>query len=203
MSVDTFSDEVKKLIFKIHTAFEGVALDDGIGIFEANALDDYFEKGSEVCNYAHQRDRSETQFMGWKSLLAKVSDFGWSSAAWWFMDSKGRRFTLPAFLISLLLYRRYEYEYQMMKNCEKDDRTFCICDTDFNLPYKFSSFEFCHELLLVLSKDQVDCVKDFASLMISYPCPACPEEKKDYQKLNEDLNVYLNIINKEDLNNKT
>lgn len=149
MSVDNFSDEVRKLIFKIHTAFDGVALDDGIGIIEANALDDYFEKCSQECNNAHQRDRSETQLMGWESLLTKVSDFGWSSAAWWFMDSKGRRFTLPAFLISLLIYRRYEY--QTMKHREKDNHAFCICDTDFNLPYKFSSFEFCHELLRVLS----------------------------------------------------
>ena len=79
------------LCMQIEAAFTGVTLGDGIGLWEAQGLDDC--ESEETC--AQYREGDEK--VDWKAIHPDVLDRCSSSLS--FFDAAGFRFHLPAFLI--------------------------------------------------------------------------------------------------------
>jgi len=79
---------------QMRSAFHGVELGDGIGIHEANGLDDYADE-SELARLRALDERQD-----WQNLDADTLEHFYSAPS--FFDSQGFVFHLPAFLIATL-----------------------------------------------------------------------------------------------------
>lgn len=84
----------ESLRLQIEESFNRVQLDDGIGLFEAQGIDDYETK--EKCAEYRKKDEKEN----WRVLNYKHLDSCHSSLS--FFDPKGMRFHLPAYLLQAL-----------------------------------------------------------------------------------------------------
>lgn len=76
---------------KIREAFKGVELGDGIGLWQAQAIDDYKSKEEQLV--ARVRDVKND----WQ--LIPTADLFYCDSSLTFFDEKGMRFHLPAFII--------------------------------------------------------------------------------------------------------
>ncbi|MBD3672659.1 MAG: hypothetical protein HUJ26_03940 [Planctomycetaceae bacterium] len=83
------ASRIKKLI---EDAFAGVFLEDGVGLLEGQAIDDYAKPDVQ----ATARSKDETE--DWTQIPADQLNSAQSSLS--FFDSKGMRFHLPAFLLA-------------------------------------------------------------------------------------------------------
>lgn len=81
----------EQLIEKIDTAFADVVLGDGIGLFEAQAIDDY--ESQEVQKTQREKDEK----INWRSITNEALLSCRSSLS--FFDADGMRFHLPAFIV--------------------------------------------------------------------------------------------------------
>lgn len=81
----------EELITKIRTAFKGVELEDGIGLWEAQGVDDYADRKTIL----ELREKDERK--NWNNIPYKELAICESSIS--FFDAKGMRFCLPQFLI--------------------------------------------------------------------------------------------------------
>jgi hypothetical protein len=86
---------------QIKAAFAGVTLGDGLGLYEANAIDDYQTKESQ----AEFREKDEKD--DWLKLTSEAINDGYSSLT--FFDAQGMRFHLPAFML-LDLEKEYKFD---------------------------------------------------------------------------------------------
>lgn len=84
--------ELDPLIQEIHDAFEGIALDDGIGLLEANGLDDY-ASDKELAELRSKDERTD-----WEKIEIQQLNYCYVSPD--YMDARGYYFHLPAFLIA-------------------------------------------------------------------------------------------------------
>jgi hypothetical protein len=82
----------ERLKEQIRAAFAGVKLGDGVGLHEAQGLDDYASE--EKC----AEYRASDEKGNWQALGAKQLNECYSSLS--FFDSEGMRFHLPAYLIA-------------------------------------------------------------------------------------------------------
>ncbi|MGI0119665.1 DUF6714 family protein [Zooshikella sp. RANM57] len=73
-------------------AFEGVELEDGIGLWEAQAIDDYEPK--DIQREARKKDEK----IDWQNI--SYDDIFYCDSSLSFMDEKGLRFHIPAFIIA-------------------------------------------------------------------------------------------------------
>ncbi len=80
-----------ELIKEIETAFSEVSLGDGIGLFEAQALDNY--ESEEV----QKKQREKDEKNNWRSIAYEVLQSYHSSLS--FFDPNGMRFHLPAYMV--------------------------------------------------------------------------------------------------------
>ncbi|HEV3143920.1 MAG TPA: DUF6714 family protein [Gemmataceae bacterium] len=76
----------------IKDAFAGIRLGDGVGLFEAQAIDDYADAATRQA----ARSRDETD--DWSAISADDLNQCYSSLS--FFDAEGMRFHLPAFLLA-------------------------------------------------------------------------------------------------------
>jgi hypothetical protein len=90
------------LILQITTAFNNVKLEDGIGLSEANAIDDY--KDEAFKNECKKNDEK----LKWSAIPSTELNEYYNSLS--FFDSKGMRFHLPAFMICEI---KGEYRFGM------------------------------------------------------------------------------------------
>ena len=124
--IQNFAPRVDEVVSRIAIAFSETKLGDGIGLFEANGLDDY------ATNEELVRLRASDEKLDWKSIsfddLAKC----YSSPS--FFDAQGFVFHLPAFLIAELndrhpfgfvdrIYRSEEHPKGWRKLLTADQRT--------------------------------------------------------------------------------
>lgn len=86
----------------IRDAFAGVTLGDGIGLGEAQALDDY------ASNEVRAACRADDEKSDWTAIAVEVLNQHSSSPS--FFDAEGMRFHLPAYLIADL-DGVYEHEF--------------------------------------------------------------------------------------------
>ncbi|MEM9622908.1 MAG: DUF6714 family protein [Pseudomonadota bacterium] len=78
----------------IQSAFHGVALGEGIGLWQAQAIDDYADEA------AAQRARRQDEQMDWTRI--PVAQLKQCDSSLCFFDAAGMRFHLPAFLCAEL-----------------------------------------------------------------------------------------------------
>ena len=86
----------EKLILEIKEAFKNVKLEDGIGIFEADELDAC--SSDKKIQKAKIKDRS--WWNDWKNIEEK--HIAYYSSVMCFMDSKGIKWAIPAYMIYAL-----------------------------------------------------------------------------------------------------
>jgi hypothetical protein len=81
----------EELITEIRMAFKGVELEDGIGLWEAQGIDDYADEKTII------ELRGKDERKNWSNIPYRELAICESSVA--FFDAKGMRFCLPQFLI--------------------------------------------------------------------------------------------------------
>jgi len=79
---------------RIHEAFAGVTLGNGIGLHEAQTIDDYKDAATRAA------ERAGDEKEDWKTI--PVSDLNACYSSLSFFDAEGMRFHLPAYLIAAL-----------------------------------------------------------------------------------------------------
>lgn len=84
--------ELDGVLERIRTAFEGVTLGDGIGLYEADAIDDYALP--EIRARARERDEKDR----WQSITSEQLNECYCALT--YFDAMGFKFHLPAFLIA-------------------------------------------------------------------------------------------------------
>ena len=109
--VEGFSPRVDEIINQITVAFAGVDLGDGIGLLEAQGLDDY--ASDDERRELRSRDEKED----WRRISPADLERCYSSPS--FFDSKGFVFHLPAFLIAEL---NDQYSYGFIDRLVNLDR---------------------------------------------------------------------------------
>lgn len=91
------------LITQTETAFAGVKLGNGIGLKEANGIDDYADE--ETLAYYRLTDEKED----WSAIsVDTLNRYHWGLS---YLDAEGLRFHLPAFLLAEL---RGEYHFGLI-----------------------------------------------------------------------------------------
>jgi hypothetical protein len=90
----------EELLNQIEAAFQGVKLEDGIGLSEANAIDDYEDAAFR------KKCRSNDEKNDWKIIHSNHLNSNYCSLS--YFDAKGMRFHIPAFMIADL---KGEYEF--------------------------------------------------------------------------------------------
>lgn len=88
------------LISEICESFKSVKLEEGIGLNEAQGIDDYKDKAS--CEELREKDEKED----WSKIPVNELNRCYSSLS--FFDQKGMRFHLPAFMITDI---KDQYQY--------------------------------------------------------------------------------------------
>ena len=84
-------EEIKNLIKK---AFQDVSLEDGIGLWEAQAIDDYEDKDTQ------QKQREKDEKNDWSKI--STEDLNRCESSLSFFDANGMRFHIPAFILAEL-----------------------------------------------------------------------------------------------------
>jgi len=84
----------ENVLNEIRAAFSGVVLGNGIGLWEAQAIDDYESK--EVQNRNRDKDEKED----WRQIGCEDLQSCHSSLS--FFDAEGMRFHLPAYIVASL-----------------------------------------------------------------------------------------------------
>ncbi len=86
------SNNREQIITLITTAFEGVTLEDGVGLSEADAIDSY--ASPETRKALRENDEKNE----WAKISVASINAHYSNLS--FFDAKGMRFHLPAFLLA-------------------------------------------------------------------------------------------------------
>lgn len=116
-----YNPRVENLCGLIDAAFDGVVLGDGIGLWEAQALDDYDDEAIR----AHYREKDEKE--DWRKI--SYEDLNRCNSSPSFFDAAGFRFHLPAFMqaelreelyinfyFSLISFKCLKYERYLLLN---------------------------------------------------------------------------------------
>lgn len=96
-------DTKKQLLIKsINEAFRNVRLEDGIGLLEANAMDNYIS--SEEIKDIKKKDER----MDWNNIPTHLLNECHYSLS--YFDAKGMRFHLPVFMLASLKNNKYRFD---------------------------------------------------------------------------------------------
>ncbi|NJR42201.1 MAG: hypothetical protein HC767_05635 [Akkermansiaceae bacterium] len=87
----------------IRAAFEGVKLGDGVGLYQAQGIDDH--ESDEACSIFRERDEKDD----WTRITSEDLNNCYSSLS--FFDAEGMRFYLPAYLLADL---NGEYKFDLI-----------------------------------------------------------------------------------------
>lgn len=135
----TLDEKEIALIEQIREAFQGVQLEDGIGLMQAEVKDDY--ACIEIQNFLAQHDERED----WSKLTA--SQLFACFCALSYVDAKGFRFLIPSFVIySIMGQVEGEFTYYSL-TCSQDEN-------DKLKQYKVDQ-------LSLLSDDQKDALQEY------------------------------------------
>lgn len=146
-NTDNLKNPKEELIKEIDHAFDGVKLGNGVGLFEAQAIDDY-EPDDRVAEMRLGDEKDD-----WRKITAKdINRCGTSPS---FFDSEGMRFHLPA----LMLYEINQSEYE--------DLEFDGPDLIFHLQSAVSGGSYSSEQFSLLNERQTQCVISFIEYCLS------------------------------------
>lgn len=164
----------QKLIKQIYQAFKNVKLEDGIGLWEAQGLDDNLSK--EKCEKLRKKDEKDD----WHKI-AVLSMYQCSSSLSFF-DAKGMRFHLPQFI--LLYLDVFEKEEETLEKEGKLKNCFCP-DVFLSLTYKMKS-DFSQNRFSLLNKEQIQAITDFLHFVLNKKTEEY-KQKERYFTLEKDL----------------
>ncbi|MBK9191620.1 MAG: hypothetical protein IPM77_08950 [Crocinitomicaceae bacterium] len=119
----------ESLIAEIKSSFQNVKLEDGIGLWEGQGLDDYADE-REILKLRLRDERNN-----WDTI--SYEDLAYAQSSLSFFDAKGMRFCLPKFLIFDLL----EDEIFQEKGISAPDVVF-ILGHNLNEEYQKTGFLF-------------------------------------------------------------
>jgi len=117
-------DKKEILINKIREAFNNVKLEGGIGLNEAQGIDDY----EDAQTRKKLRDKDEKE--NWEAIPS--SELNRCNSSLSFFDPKGMRFHLPAFMIALL---SNEYNFGLvftLTNVSRNSKTQLYSKSQFS-----------------------------------------------------------------------
>ncbi len=147
-------DKKKQLIKNIHTAFKNVKLEDGIGLREAQGLDNRLSK--EECEQLREKDEKND----WHKI--PVLDLYKCSSSLSFFDAKGMRFHLP----QLMLYYLDVFEEEELALDKKGKLKGYGCpDIVFDLSYKIETPNQLKRFS-ALNIEQIQCVLHFLEYLL-------------------------------------
>jgi len=143
-----------QLIKKIHTAFKNVKLEDGIGLWEAQGLDDRLTE--KECEKLREKDEKND----WN--IIPVLDLYKCSSSLSFFDAKGMRFHLP----QLMLYYLDVFEEEELALDKKGKLKGYGCpDIVFDLSYKIETPDQLKRFS-ALNIEQIQCVLYFLEYLL-------------------------------------
>jgi len=181
----------QKLIKQIENVFKNVRLEDGIGLWEAQGLDDYLSK--EECKKLREKDEKDD----WHNIT--VLNMYQCSSSLSFFDAKGMRFHLPQFM--LLYMDVFEQEEDTLEKEGKLKNCFCP-DVFFSLTFKMKS-EFSKNRFSLLNKGQIQCIIDFLYFVLNKKTEAYKQEERYFniennlQETKEAIVFWKNKISRE------
>ena len=115
----SLTNQAAGLSREIERAFEGVALDEGIGLREAQGIDD--REDEKTCASYRERDEKND----WRKVPKGTLNRCHSSPS--FLDSKGFRFYLPAFMCAELRDEHgYGFEFTLVQIDEYGRQKFSL-----------------------------------------------------------------------------
>ena len=159
----------QKLIKQIHQAFKKVSLEDGIGLWETQGLDDNLSK--KECKKLRKKDEKDD----WHKIT--VLSMYQCSSSLSFFDAKGMRFHLPQFM--LLYLDVFEQEEDTLEKEGKLKNCFCP-DVFLSLTYKMKS------KFSLLNKEQIQTIINFLYFVLNKKTEEYKQEKR-YFTLEKDL----------------
>ena len=112
--------ELEQVKQKICSAFDGVTLQEGVGLYQAQGIDDY---ASQAQCLAY---RAKDEKLNWKNI--SIDDLNRCNSSLSFFDAQGMLFHLPAFLLASL---NDEYRFDLI---------FTLTQLDPHTDSKFSLF---------------------------------------------------------------
>lgn len=134
----------EELVQEIKIAFKNVVLDDGVGLWEGQGIDDYADHKTML----ELRKKDETYRNNWDEI--PYEDLNRCESSLSFFDAKGMRFHLPKFLIFETLEEEILEEYGFSS----------AGDMIFRLGYKLNE-EYQKERFSLLNNPQIQCVIHF------------------------------------------
>lgn len=152
--------EWQKIESKIYSAFLGVKLEDGIGYYEAAAIDDYLPPST----IKYQEEKAKDQREDWTRLLHTFSELRFDSSRHCFMDIKGIRFFLPFAMI-----RKEDMVNSVMY--------FYISEVYKREGYHTGKYT---ELIALLTPEQKQCIYHFYTFLNHTEHPDFSDESLNY-----------------------
>ena len=146
----------EELIQKIRIAFKDVELEDGIGLWEAQGLDDYAD--AKIISELRAKDERNN----WDDIPYKDISYCQSSLS--FFDAIGMRFCLPKFLMFDILGEKLYQE----QGISAPDVTFTL---SYNPNDEYQKIRFS-----LFNSQQIECVIDF----LEYKLQKFVREYKQY-----------------------
>ncbi|KPM32525.1 Hypothetical protein I595_943 [Croceitalea dokdonensis DOKDO 023] len=138
-----------QLIGKIYKAFEGVVLEDGVGLWEGQALDDRLENTA-----AYERLRAKDERLDWQKIpIVRLYECSSSIS---FHDAKGMRFHLPLYL----LFALYVFMDEEEELHEDKDFTLWPPEIQFALTHNLES-DYSKSRFSLLNTEQIACIVHF------------------------------------------
>ncbi len=153
------------LINEIREAFKNVKLEDGVGLWEAQGIDDYAD--NETIAELSKKDERED----WDKISCKDLDYCYSSLC--FFDAKGMLFHLPKFLI-----------FEISDGLTSHDLIFTLELNDEK--YK----EYQNDRFSLLNKKQILCIIHFLEYkleMVNLNDTSCAEISRNLNSWKEKL----------------
>lgn len=175
-----------QLIGEIYKAFEGVALEEGVGLWEGLALDDRLEGTT-----AYEQLKAKDERNDWKKIpILRLYE---CSSSLSFFDAKGMRFHLGLFLLFALdVFLEEEDELHEDKNFKLSPP-----EVHFALTHNLES-DYSKSRFSVLSKPQIECVVQFLEYLIKakdaqfeqYGASYAAKLHKDFKELQEAITLW-------------
>lgn len=144
---------MKDIQLQVESAFANVTLENGIGLWEAQGIDDY--KSSTECLALRQHDEK----LDWSIIPIQDLNHCYSSLS--FFDAEGMRFHLPAFLVADLRNEwHFDLTYYLCESSQQDKQFAMLNPQQFEAVRSYlrwvthdRDFEFKRDLILQELKD--------------------------------------------------
>jgi hypothetical protein len=163
-----------ELITEIQTAFKDIKLEDGVGLWEGQGLDDY-AGDDEILKLKTKDERNN-----WDNI--PYEDIAYASSSLSFFDAKGMRFCLPKFLIFNLL----SDEISKKIGLSAPDVVFTL---GYNLNEKYQQSRFS-----LFNRQQIETIIHFLEYKLEKNIAS--DNEYYYEELTKTLNEWKNKANK-------